>query len=66
MPIDVTESITRKCCQPNDLKEYKGLTSIDTKWKLKFCIYCGQVSVLAREYDGVETASVRVPINLKE
>lgn len=37
---DITETITRKCCKPQDLKPVYIKTQ---KWEAFFCVYCGQL-----------------------
>ena len=50
MRITVTESITRECCQPNDLKNF-GITSGPEQvgsGVYKFCRHCGRTFRNAR------------------
>lgn len=39
--MEITEKITRECCQHQDLKRYYGLQ--DGFIKYQFCVHCGQV-----------------------
>lgn len=44
MPVKVVETINRWCCEPKDLKPYKGAVADDgTLQHWSFCQHCGQV-----------------------
>lgn len=48
MPVKITETITRDCCDPvKDLKPYRGIVpggpTAAAREKLRFCKECGQI-----------------------
>jgi len=44
MPIKITETIERFCCEPKDLKKYEGAHNDEEPKNVKwFCQYCGQL-----------------------
>jgi hypothetical protein len=49
MKIKVTEE--RECCQPQDLKAYRGQTKQAVHSGFKFCQYCGQIWTRERVTD---------------
>ena len=50
--MEITETITRECCQQNDLMPYNGVDK--TKFNFpKFCKYCGQLFQLEVEFDDI-------------
>lgn len=69
MSIEITETITRKCCDSGtDLKLYMGQKSLGftSIHRLSFCVHCGQLwSFTWSKFDGVdhcltwETAMIR-------
>ena len=51
MPIKISETIERDCCQVQDLMAYQGLQKRPTD-KYKVCKHCGQTFVYDRCRDG--------------
>ena len=60
----ITETIERECCQPQDMRPYKG-DCTDKNWmrniKPLFCIHCGQIWERVKDAYG-DTEFIKYPL----
>jgi hypothetical protein len=47
----VTETITRECCHPKDLRPVEGADMIGREPQFKFCVHCGRYHRLTHVRD---------------
>jgi len=57
MPVKITETIDRWCCEPKDLKKYKGE---GPKTVELFCQYCGQQFGSERYMDAAGSSDTKL------
>lgn len=48
----ITETIERECCEPQDLRVFKGERKGPAPPLLKFCAHCGQIWTIETASDG--------------